>query len=77
MAHKMQLPCRRFAMTECHISKRLKAECDTCGIVPALLHMPEHVHGWYCEGCCPVCRAAHAAVQQVAAGDRERALQAA
>lgn len=44
----------------CHISVRVKAECDRCGEIPAELHMPEHVHGWYCPQCCPVC---HSAVQ--------------
>jgi hypothetical protein len=40
----------------CHRSSRVKAECDRCGRVPVVLHMPEFVHGWYCPKCCPVCR---------------------
>jgi hypothetical protein len=40
----------------CHLSKRVKGECDKCGIVPPQLHMPEDVHGWYCAACCPVCQ---------------------
>jgi hypothetical protein len=62
-------------MAECHLSKKLKAECDKCGIVPAILHMPEHVHGWYCEDCCPVCPAGKTAVQPEPA--QQEALQAA
>ena len=40
----------------CHLSKKVRGECDTCGIVPPQLHMPEEIHGWYCASCCPVCR---------------------
>jgi len=65
------------AMTECHISKKLRAECDRCGTIPALLHMPEHVHGWYCEDCCPVCRVPAATAEPVQAANREPSLQAA
>ncbi len=43
---------------ECHISFRVRGECDTCGQVPTRLHMPLEVHGWYCERCCPVCKPA-------------------
>ena len=39
----------------CHISERLKGSCDVCETWPGRLHMPEDVHGWYCEKCCPVC----------------------
>ncbi len=39
----------------CHISKSVKGECDTCGKTVDHLHMPEELHGWYCEACCPVC----------------------
>ena len=64
-------------MTECHISKKLRAECDTCGIVPVVLHMPEHVHGWYCDDCCPVCRSKNQPVPGAVAQDQDRSLQAA
>jgi hypothetical protein len=40
---------------DCHISTRVKGECDRCGEVPARLHMPLELHGWYCERCCPAC----------------------
>lgn len=49
---------------ECHLSTRVKGECDVCGTVPARLHMPLDVHGWYCERCCPVCKPASKAQQQ-------------
>jgi hypothetical protein len=39
----------------CIQSRRLSATCDTCGAHPAVLHLPEEVHGWYCPRCCPVC----------------------
>jgi hypothetical protein len=39
----------------CHLSHRVKGECDRCGMIPQVLHMPEFVHGWYCSRCCPVC----------------------
>ena len=40
---------------DCHISERVKGQCDKCGDWPARLHVPEALHGWYCERCCPVC----------------------
>lgn len=43
----------------CHLSHRVKGECDRCGMIPQVLHMPEFVHGWYCSRCCPVCNEAH------------------
>lgn len=40
----------------CHVSKTVSGECDNCRTLVASLHMPEYIHGWYCERCCPVCR---------------------
>ncbi len=39
----------------CHISDRLRGSCDICGMWPARLHLPEEMHGWYCQRCCPAC----------------------
>lgn len=39
----------------CHLSKTIRGTCDKCGNVAEVLHMPEEIHGWYCERCCPVC----------------------
>lgn len=49
----------------CHLSKKVRGECDKCGIVPSQLHMPENVHGWYCASCCPVCRVQRQTVEPV------------
>jgi hypothetical protein len=39
----------------CHLSQKIKGECDRCGRVPAELHLPELFHGFYCSTCCPEC----------------------
>ncbi|MFB3829505.1 MAG: hypothetical protein ACE15B_22230 [Bryobacteraceae bacterium] len=49
---------------DCHISIRVRGECDNCGQVPVRLHMPMEMHGWYCEQCCPVCKQAAKANQK-------------
>ncbi len=39
----------------CHQSKKVHGTCDVCGRDVEVLHMPEEIHGFYCEKCCPVC----------------------
>ncbi len=36
-------------------SSTMRAQCDTCGTVPAVLHIPLRVHGWFCPAHCPEC----------------------
>jgi hypothetical protein len=39
----------------CHVSTKVKGECDVCHRTGQALHMPEEVHGFYCAQCCPIC----------------------
>jgi hypothetical protein len=51
-------PCGEARMMKhCHLSTSVRGECDNCRCLPTVLHMPERIHGWYCERCCPVCAA--------------------
>jgi hypothetical protein len=33
----------------------MRGQCDTCGTVPAVLHIPLRLHGWFCPAHCPAC----------------------
>ena len=39
----------------CKRSTTMRAQCDTCGTVPAVIHIPLFVHGWFCPAHCPEC----------------------
>ncbi len=45
--HRLSRDCKR--------STTLRAQCDACGTVPAVLHIPLLVHGFFCPKCCPAC----------------------
>jgi len=40
---------------DCIRSKIVRADCDTCGQRPDMLHMPTKRRGWFCGDHCPVC----------------------
>ncbi len=33
----------------------MRMPCSTCGIVPAVIHMPTRRAGWFCPAHCPAC----------------------
>jgi hypothetical protein len=39
----------------CLRSTRLRAHCDTCGVIPVVLHSPLSLRGFFCPSHCPVC----------------------
>jgi hypothetical protein len=41
----------------CKRSTTMRAQCDTCGTVPAVIHIPLFLHGWFCPVHCPECNA--------------------
>jgi hypothetical protein len=46
---------RRAAPHDCLRSKRLRAQCDACGVIPGVLHLPLTLRGFFCPAHCPVC----------------------
>jgi hypothetical protein len=40
---------------DCKRSTTMRAQCDTCGTVPAVLHIPLRLHGWFCPAHCLAC----------------------
>ena len=40
---------------DCRRSTTMRAQCDKCGTVPAVLHIPLRLHGWFCPAHCPAC----------------------
>jgi hypothetical protein len=45
--HRLSRDCKR--------STTMRAQCDKCGTVPAVIHIPLFVHGWFCAQHCPEC----------------------
>lgn len=43
---------------DCWRTRNVSAPCGTCGARPEVVHIPTHERGFFCEACCPVCRAA-------------------
>lgn len=48
-------PGKRRARPDCIRSLRISARCDVCHDLPAEVHCPMRVTGFYCERCCPCC----------------------
>jgi hypothetical protein len=55
--------------SRCLQTQFISAPCAKCGLRPAVLHIPDWVFQpsddeetpqYYCENCCPICRAATA-----------------
>ena len=40
---------------DCRRSTTMRAQCDTCGSTPDVLHIPLRVHGWFCPAHCKAC----------------------
>jgi len=46
---------KRKIIWRCFRSRQISGKCQSCGVRPAVLHLPKKGGGWFCRACCPAC----------------------